>query len=86
MNTSKHRQKGIKRIKDSEIDLSEIPELDESFWRRAKLVMPESKRAVSLRVDPDVLDWFKAQGKGYQSLINAVLRSYKKAMSIRKAK
>ena len=84
MNASKQRQKGIKRIEDSGIGLSDIPELDDTFWRRAKLVMPEPKRAVSLRVDPDVLDWFKAQGKGYQSLINAVLRSYKKAMSIRK--
>ncbi|NJK73178.1 MAG: BrnA antitoxin family protein [Microcoleus sp. SU_5_6] len=34
------------------------------------------KQAISLRVDRDVLEWFKNQGKGYQSLMNAVLRSY----------
>jgi BrnA antitoxin of type II toxin-antitoxin system len=38
--------------------------------------MTLTKQAISLRVDRDVLDWFKRQGKGYQSLMNAVLRSY----------
>jgi uncharacterized protein (DUF4415 family) len=50
------------------------PELDASFWEKAQLVKPLTKQAISLRVDRDVLDWFKSQGKGYQSLMNAVLR------------
>ena len=38
--------------------------------------MPAGKRQVTLRIDADVLDWFRAQGKGYQSRMNAVLRAY----------
>lgn len=41
-----------------------------------KVVMPESKRAISLRVDPVVLNYFKSFGKGYQTRMNAVLRAY----------
>lgn len=48
-------------------------------WTRAELVTPEPKKMISLRVDPDVLDFFKAQGRGYQTRINAVLRAYKEA-------
>ncbi len=52
---------------------------DAAFWRDAKLVMPERKVPVSLRIDRDVVDWFKSHGRGYQSRINAVLRSYMNA-------
>jgi uncharacterized protein (DUF4415 family) len=45
-------------------------------WSGAVLVMPPKKRAISIRVDEDVLDYFKSQGEGYQRRINAVLRSY----------
>ncbi len=45
-------------------------------WSTARLVIPEPKKAVSLRIDPDVLDFFKSQGKGYQTRMNAVLRAY----------
>ena len=45
-------------------------------WDSAKLVMPEPKEHVNLRLDADVLRFFKKQGKGYQTRINAVLRSY----------
>jgi uncharacterized protein (DUF4415 family) len=76
MSISRKRLRDLKRRKDSEIDLSEIPELDSRFWRKAKVELPKAKRAISIRLDPDVLDWFKAQGKGYQSIMNAVLRSY----------
>ena len=41
--------------------------------------MPPSKRVISVRIDSDVLDFFKAQGRGYQTRINAVLRSYMEA-------
>lgn len=69
----------MKSIKDSEIDYSDIPELDKSFWKKAKVVLPENKQAISLRVDDDVLQWFRSHGSGYQSRINAVLRSYYEA-------
>jgi uncharacterized protein (DUF4415 family) len=63
-------------LPDEAIDTSDIPELDEAFFRNARLVMPEGKRQVTLRIDADVLDWFRARGKGYQSRMNAVLRAY----------
>ena len=66
-------------MKDEEIDTSDIPELTDEFWNAAKLVMPESKRPVFLRLDDDVLQWFKQQGRGYQTRINAILRAYMKA-------
>jgi uncharacterized protein (DUF4415 family) len=45
-------------------------------WTKAELVVPRHKTAISVRLDTDVLDFFRAQGKGYQSRINAVLRAY----------
>jgi len=41
--------------------------------------MPRTKPAITIRLDPDVLEWFKAQGKGYQTRINAILRLYMEA-------
>ena len=54
-------------MKDSQIDYSDIPETDENFWKDAKLTLPE-KKAISIRLDKDILDWLKAGGKGYQSI------------------
>lgn len=45
-------------------------------WSKARLVTPQPKKPVSIRLDPDVLAFFKSQGKGYQTRINAVLRAY----------
>jgi uncharacterized protein (DUF4415 family) len=45
-------------------------------WSQAVLVIPSKKKAISIRVDEDVLDYFKKQGEGYQRRMNAVLRSY----------
>lgn len=53
--------------------------LGPAFWRKAKLTEPEPKAAISLRVDQDVLTWFKRQGRGYQTRMNAVLRIYMQA-------
>lgn len=52
---------------------------DAAFWKNARVVMPAPKQLTSFRVDPDVLEWFKAGGKGYQTRINAVLRAYVEA-------
>ena len=61
-------------------DAPEI-ELDEDFWRNARVVMPgaKGKTSVHLRVDSDILDWFKRQGKGHLTRMNAVLRAYMEA-------
>jgi uncharacterized protein (DUF4415 family) len=64
---------------DGKIDTSDVPELDEDFFREAKVRMPKGKQLVSLRIDSDILDWFKRQGKGYQTRINAILRAYVRA-------
>jgi uncharacterized protein (DUF4415 family) len=51
---------------------------DDAFWEDAVLVFP-SKHLVCIRIDRDVLDWFRGQGRGYQTRMNAVLRSYMEA-------
>ena len=56
------------------------PPIDEEFFSRAKQVYPpQSKQQITLRIDSDILDWFKKQGKGYQTMMNAVLRAYKES-------
>lgn len=53
-------------------------------WSEAVLVIPPKKQAISIRVDEDVLDFFKAEGAGYQRRMNAVLRSYMEQKSKKK--
>lgn len=60
-------------------DPDAAPILDEEWFRTAKVILPEPKTPISIRLDREVLDWFKAQGPGYQSRINAVLTAYVKA-------
>ena len=55
---------------------AELPELPADFWDEAVPVIPEAKVPISLRVDSDVLEWFREAGPRYQSRMNAVLRSY----------
>jgi len=57
----------------------ELADLPEDFWDEAVMVYPEPKEPISLRVDRDVLTWFRAQGPGYQTRMNVVLRSYMEA-------
>ncbi|MGD0798765.1 MAG: BrnA antitoxin family protein [Acidobacteriaceae bacterium] len=61
---------------DSAIDTSDAPELTDEQWKNAKRghFYRPVKRQITARVDADVLEWLKAQGKGYQSRINAILR------------
>jgi len=54
--------------------------VDEDFWRNARVVMPApGKASVHLRLDTDVVEWFRSQGKGHLSRMNAVLRSFMEA-------
>jgi uncharacterized protein (DUF4415 family) len=78
MNISKERLAQIEALPEDQIDFSDIPEMDAAFFETARLVMPAAttKQAISIRVDDDVLQWFKAQGKGHLSRMNAVLRAY----------
>lgn len=56
-----------------------VHEIDEAFWREARIVRPVRKVHTGLRIDADVLDWFRAQGRGFQTHMNAVLRAYVEA-------
>lgn len=64
----------IDRMRDDEIDYSDIPELDGEFLKKAAVVWPPVKRQLTIRLDADVLDWLKAHGRGYQTRINRILR------------
>jgi uncharacterized protein (DUF4415 family) len=66
-------------MQDQDIDRSDVPEIAPEMFAKAVVrrgLVPRVKRQVTLRVDGDVLDWFKRQGRGYQTRINALLRAY----------
>lgn len=63
---------------DEAIDTSDIPPLDEAFFADAKLRVPE-KVSITVNVDADVFEWFRAQGEEFQQRINAALRIYPEA-------
>ena len=73
----------VDALKDEDIDLSDIPEVSLDMFARAIVrrgLKPVSRKAqLTLRVDNDVLDWFRRQGQGYQTKINALLRAYMNA-------
>jgi uncharacterized protein (DUF4415 family) len=79
MPKSNRSAKKNESARNHSIDYSDIRKLGPSFWQRVRVNLPLPKQAISLRVDQDVLEWFRATGKGYQSLMNAVLRSYVEA-------
>jgi uncharacterized protein (DUF4415 family) len=58
------------------VNAKEAPAVGEDFWKRARIVMPSGKTSVHLRIDSDVFEWFKRQGEGHPTRMNAVLRSY----------
>jgi uncharacterized protein (DUF4415 family) len=69
----------LRKLTDAEIDASIAgdPDWSDDFdWSEAVLVIPPKKKAISIRVDEDVLDYFRREGAGYQRRMNAVLRSY----------
>jgi uncharacterized protein (DUF4415 family) len=73
----------LRAKKGEEIDLSEIPEVTPEMFARAVirrgLKPAPTKAQLTLRLDSDVLEWFKQQGRGYQTRINALLRAYMEA-------
>ncbi len=71
--------KRLRSLNDEEIDTSDIPELDASFFEKAVISLPKPKATVCICLDRDVLEWFKSQGRGYQTRINALLRAYMEA-------
>jgi len=72
---SKTDWKRLEKLEDAQIDAGDTPELGDAFFSRAELYVPQ-KQTVTIRLDVDVLAWFKAQGPGYQTRINKLLRAY----------
>jgi uncharacterized protein (DUF4415 family) len=80
------RQKGKtdwKRVEakgDKALDSAIAADLDanvrDADWTRARLVMPRRKESIHLRLDPDILAWYRQQGHGYLTRMNAVLKAY----------
>jgi uncharacterized protein (DUF4415 family) len=64
----------IDRMKDADIDYSDIPPLDTTFLKKATTAWPPVKKQLTIRLDADVLAWLKGHGKGYQTRINRILR------------
>lgn len=84
MSESKTDWERLEKMSDSEILLSEehpeatLERMVKGILRKGLKPLPP-KEAVSLRIDHDVLEWFRSQGPGYQTRINAVLKAYRDA-------
>jgi len=63
----------IERAMRDDPDWQDYMDID---WSKAKMVIPDRKKAISIRLDPDIIDFFQETGKGYQTRINAVLRHF----------
>ena len=83
MQQSQTNWKKVDALKDKDIDLSELPEVSvEKFAKaivRKGLKSTPKKTQVTLRIDTEVLEWFKSKGKGYQTNINNLLKAYVEA-------
>lgn len=77
-----------RRAKLAKPTRADAPEIDmpEGFWDTATPQMPKAKTPVSLRVDPDILDYFKGQGDGHLTRMHSVLRAYVDAHKLNKTR
>ena len=73
----------VDKLRDNDIDFSDTPEVTPEMFAKAVLrkgLKPVVRKTqITLRIDEDVLTWFKKQGKGYQTRINSLLKAYKEA-------
>jgi uncharacterized protein (DUF4415 family) len=74
--TQKAELKALRAKPESEIDYTDIPQLQEDFWKKAvrNPFYRPTKTSTTVRIDSDVLHWLRSHGKGYQSRVNAILR------------
>jgi uncharacterized protein (DUF4415 family) len=82
---SKTKFEELEKAKDQNIDYSDIPRTDKGYWEDAQILYNTSKKPVSIRLDEDVIDWFKSFGKGYQTKINEVLKVYMQSIKKQEA-
>lgn len=66
----------VAKTRDEAIDYSDIPELTDDFWKGVDEWRKPEKEPIALRLDSDVVAFFRSQGRGYQTRINEVLRHY----------
>jgi uncharacterized protein (DUF4415 family) len=76
----------LNRMKDSDIDYSDIPALGDEFFKKATVAWPPAKQQLTIRLDADVLNWLKANGRGYQTRINRILRAAMEGKPSRRAR
>ncbi len=74
--TSQTDWAALAAMTDEDIDYSDIPPLTEEFFQNATLRIPVTQAQQLIQLDPDILQWFQAQGGEYKSLINSVLRRH----------
>lgn len=79
LSVSNDRLAEMAAIPEESIDTSDIPELDDAFWANARVSFPGGKERLTVRFDEDMVQWFRGQGRGYQTKMNAVLRSFYEA-------
>jgi len=77
--------RGLRSMTDEQVHAAIIEDpdakpTDEVFWEEARVVMPRRKETVTIRLDADLLEWFRRE-RGYQTRINAILRAYMNAQT-----
>lgn len=82
--TVRHSLDEIRKMRECGLDKTDADapraeSLGEDFWRSARVVLPPGKTSVHLRLDNDVVEWFRSRGKGHLTRMNAVLRAYVEA-------
>jgi uncharacterized protein (DUF4415 family) len=73
-------------MKDSDIDYSDIPPLGDEFFKKATVAWPPAKKQLTIRLDADVLNWLKSNGRGYQTRINHILRAAMESQPSRRSR
>jgi uncharacterized protein (DUF4415 family) len=76
----------LDRMKDSDIDYSDIPPLGDEFFKKATVAWPPAKQQLTIRLDADVLLWLKTNGRGYQTRINHILRTAMESQPSRRSR
>lgn len=72
---TRKQQARLDAMTDDDIDYSDIPEMDERFFRLVDAFTPHRKKSLTLRLDEPIYRWLKSQGPGYQTRINAILKA-----------
>ncbi len=75
-NAIKKESKRIANISEDQLDFTDIPETDEEFWKNAEIKLPETKQRITIRLDSEIIEYFKDHYDNYQTYINSVLKAY----------